>query len=411
MTPIINNFFSVSHSSLQTTVSHVNDILVQQLTPLQQKAAVAAFACLALLSMGLIACHRAWLATKIAALTSPQDEKIKTPLPQRTEEIGGSSPEVIDAPAEQNSEEQLIEKSEMKPDDKVVNDQVEEPKTPSTPLQGVLREPQEPFSEVIKSKLLPSDGQQKAIIQALLTPVRSLKSMFAELTTSPEANYRRTHAKSLEVQQAAESDPVALEISPAEKHIEESTPPLEEEEETLQTDDEPKTPVFSHEERQMDDLPKDDKREEILTEPQDESLLAHSEGGNRPVENQHENGKKETDDSSVLPTPEIIADQYKEQPKPQKVHKVFAFNSKSPSKISKGILEKIEKLNKHGQKKEHEEQARQPITTDQPKPSNQPERALRHLGLERPPGPQHRRAPSKLPRHIALGIQTAKGKE
>ena len=429
MTPIINNFLSVSHSSLQTTMSQLNDILVQQLTPLQQKTAVAAFACLAFLSMGLIACRRAWFATKIEPLASLPAEKIKTPLPQRTEEkriktplpqraeeiMGDGSPEVKDAPADQNSEESepLVEKSEIKPDDKTVNDQVEEPETPSTPLQGAPREPQEPFSAVIKRKLLPSDGQQKAIFQALMTPVASLKSMYAELTASPEANYRRTHATSQDIQQAVESDQAALEISPSEKHVEETDILLEEEEESQQPNKGPATPVISHEDRQTEDATKDDNREKISTEPQDESLLAHSELGKRPVENQHESAEKKADESSDLPKPEIIAEQNKGQPQPKKVLNMYVVKSTSPSKISRTILERIEKLNKHEQKKEHEEQASHPTTTDQPKPSEQTKTEplpLRHYGRERAPGPQNRRAPSKLPRHIALGVHSATSK-
>lgn len=129
MTPFINNFLSSTQATAQTALSQLKETLVQKLSPTEQKVAIAAFAALSLLTLGILICCRVFFAAKVETSQNPPAEKPKTPLVDHKEEPLVVAQKSSDSPSEPRSPKvvTLTEKLDQQP--------VETPEVKETPKE------------------------------------------------------------------------------------------------------------------------------------------------------------------------------------------------------------------------------------------------------------------------------------
>ena len=86
MASLINNFLSSTQATAQAALFQVKETLVQKLSPTEQKVTIAAFAALALLTLGIIVCCRLFSAKKIEPSQKPLEEIPNAPLEVHNDE-------------------------------------------------------------------------------------------------------------------------------------------------------------------------------------------------------------------------------------------------------------------------------------------------------------------------------------
>ena len=135
MTSFINNLLPSTQANVQTALSRLKETLVQKLSPTEQKVAIAAFAALALLALGIIVVYRVFCAQKIEPSQNPPTEKPNAPLEDHKNEPADVLQESSDSPSEPPAPkgEALTETTDQQPVKLETPEVKETPKEELTP--------------------------------------------------------------------------------------------------------------------------------------------------------------------------------------------------------------------------------------------------------------------------------------